>query len=72
LLIISGMDFLSAVSAIISTINNAGPGLREVGPATTYAVLTDFQTWVCTASMLVGRLEVFVLVVLMTPAFWRE
>lgn len=72
LLIISGMDFLPAVSAIVSTINNAGPGLREIGPSTTYHVLSDFQTWVCTASMLIGRLEVFVLVVLMTPTFWRE
>lgn len=72
LLLLSGMDFLSAFSAIIATINNAGPGLGSVGPASNFAVLSDFQTWVCTVSMLVGRLEVFVLVVLLTPAFWRD
>ncbi|MDE2148521.1 MAG: TrkH family potassium uptake protein [Gammaproteobacteria bacterium] len=72
LLIVSGLDFLSAFSAVIATINNAGPGLHLVGPAANYAGLTDFQTWVCAASMLVGRLEIFVLIVPLTPAFWRE
>ena len=43
-----------------------------MGPSGTYAPLTDFQTWVCTASMLLGRLEIFVLIVPFTPAFWRE
>ncbi len=72
LLILSGMDFVSAFTAIIATINDAGPGLGVVGPGKTYAALSDFQTWICTASMLIGRLEVFVLVVLLTPAFWRD
>ncbi len=72
LLLISGLDFMSSFSAVIATINNAGPGLGVVGPAGTYEPLTDFQTWVCTASMLVGRLEVFVIIVPFTPAFWRE
>ena len=49
-----------------------GPGLGAVGPASNYAVLTDFQTWVCTLTMLLGRLELFTLVVLVTPAFWRK
>jgi len=43
-----------------------------VGPATTYAVLTDFQTWVLTAAMLLGRLELFTLLIIFTPAFWRR
>ena len=72
LLLISGLDFLSSFTAVIATINNAGPGLGAVGPSGTYAPLTDFQTWVCTASMLLGRLEIFVLIVPFTPAFWRE
>lgn len=72
LLIFSGMDFLSAFSAIIATINNAGPGLRLVGPATNYAGLNDFQTWVCIVSMLLGRLEIFMLLVPLTPAFWSR
>ena len=59
-------------SAIVACINNTGPGLNLVGPATTYAVLTDFQTWVCTAAMLLGRLELFTLIVVFTPGFWRQ
>src|SRR5258706_607043 len=49
-----------------------GPGLNQVGPATTYAALSDFQTWVCTVAMLIGRLELFTLFVVVTPAFWRK
>jgi len=72
ILMVSGLDAVTAFSAIISTMNNAGPGLGIVGPAGTYQPLTDFQTWVCTVAMLVGRLEVFVLVVLLTPTFWKD
>ena len=72
ILIASGLDVFSAFSAIVATINNTGPGLGQVGPATTYAVLTDFQTWVCSFSMLLGRLELFTLLVVLTPAFWRK
>ena len=57
---------------MLACINNAGPGLNLVGPAGNYALLTDFQTWVCTLTMLLGRLELFTLVVLVTPAFWRK
>jgi trk system potassium uptake protein TrkH len=56
-LVASGLDFVSSFSAVIACINNAGPGLNQVGPATNYSVLTDFQTWVCTFAMLLGRLE---------------
>jgi trk system potassium uptake protein TrkH len=72
LLMGSGLDAVTAFSAIIATINNTGPGLNEVGPATTYASLSDFQTWVCTIAMLAGRLELFTLFVVLTPAFWRK
>ena len=67
-----GLDFITAFSAVTACINNMGPGLGQVGPATTYAVLTDFQTWVCTIAMLLGRLELFTLLVVFTPAFWRK
>ena len=72
LLVATGLDALSAFSAVIASINNTGPGLNQVGPATTYAVLTDFQTWVCTIAMLLGRLELFALLIIFTPAFWRR
>ena len=68
----SGLDIVTAVSAVVASINNTGPGLNQVGPATTYEVLTDFQTWVCTFAMLLGRLEIFTLLVVLTPAFWRR
>jgi trk system potassium uptake protein TrkH len=71
-LLISGLDFISAFSAIIACINNAGPGLGLVGPANNYGALTDFQTWVCTAAMLIGRLEIFTVLILFTPHFWRR
>ena len=72
LLSISGLEIVTAFSAIVASINNTGPGLNQVGPATTFAVLSDFQTWVCTFAMLLGRLEIFTLLVVLTPAFWRK
>jgi len=71
-LLISGMDFISAFSAILACINNFGPGLGAVGPSSNYAALNDFQTWVCTFAMLVGRLEIFTVLILFTPHFWRR
>jgi trk system potassium uptake protein TrkH len=70
-LVISGLDFMSAFTGVIACINNAGPGLNQVGPAANYAVLSDFQTWVLAFVMLLGRLEVLSLLVLFTPDFWR-
>lgn len=72
LMTLSGLDVLTAFSAIVATINNTGPGLGQVGPAHTYAVFNDFQIWVCTFSMLLGRLELFTLLVVLTPAFWKK
>ena len=71
-LLASGLDFLSAVSAIIASINNAGPGLNVVGPGTNYGALSDFQLWMCTAAMFLGRVEIFTVLILFTPTFWRK
>ena len=68
----SGMDFISAFTSIIACINNAGPGLGEVGPGQNYASLTVFQHWVCIFAMLAGRLEIFTLLIVFTPGFWRK
>jgi trk system potassium uptake protein TrkH len=68
----SGLDFISSFTAIIACINSAGPGLGKVGPSANYGVLTDFQTWICSIAMFVGRIEVFTLLILFTPAFWRK
>ncbi|MGI9246801.1 MAG: TrkH family potassium uptake protein [Steroidobacteraceae bacterium] len=72
LLLASGLDFISAFSAVIASINNMGPGLGVVGPASNYQGLSDFQTWVCSFAMLLGRLEIFSVLVLLTPTFWRK
>lgn len=72
LLIFTGLDFISAFTAVIACINNAGPGLGEVGPATNYGSLSDYQTWILSFTMLLGRLEVFSLLILFTPQFWRK
>jgi trk system potassium uptake protein TrkH len=72
MLLLSHMDFISAFTAVIASINNAGPGLGAVGPATNYAGLSNFQTWVCTAAMFLGRIELFTFFVLFTPMYWRK
>ncbi len=72
LLLASGLDIVSALSAAVACINNTGPGLGQVGPSGNYQGLSDFQTWVLTCTMLLGRLELFSILVLLTPAFWRE
>jgi trk system potassium uptake protein TrkH len=72
LLVFTGLDAITAFTAIVAMVNNTGPGLGEVGPSTTFAVLEDFQTWVCSFAMLLGRLEIFTLLVVLTPAFWRR
>jgi len=72
LLLLTDLDVVTAFTAVIACINNTGPGLNEVGPATTYQGLSDFATWVCTFAMLVGRLELMSVLVLFTPAFWRK
>ena len=72
LLAATGLDFVTAFSAIVACINNLGPGLGQVGPATNFALLDDFQTWLCSAAMLLGRLELLTVLVLFSPSFWRK
>lgn len=72
LLLLSGMDPITAVSATLASVNNVGPGLGEVGPASNYAGLSEFQLWVCSAAMLLGRLELLTLLVVLMPSFWKD
>jgi trk system potassium uptake protein len=71
-LLLTGMDFVSAFTATISSINNTVPSLGVVGPAHNYAGLSDAQTWVCTLAMFLGRIELFTFLVLFTRTFWRK
>lgn len=68
----SGLPIVTAFSAAVACLNNTGPGLDAVGPTQNYSVLSDFQTWLCTFAMVLGRLEIFTLLVVLTPAFWRK
>jgi trk system potassium uptake protein TrkH len=72
LLLFSGLDVVTAFTAVVACVNNIGPGLGLVGPAGNFSPLSDFQTWVCTAAMLLGRLELLSVLVLFTPQFWRR
>ncbi len=71
-LLLTGLDILSAFTAVVACINNTGPGLGQVGPSGNYQGLSDAQTWICTVVMLLGRLELFAVLVLCTPQFWRR
>lgn len=68
----TGLDVVTAFSAIIACINNIGPGLGPVGPAGNYGTLNAVQLWICSVAMLVGRLELLSVLVLLTPQFWRR
>jgi trk system potassium uptake protein TrkH len=67
-----GVDFLTAVSAVATTLGNVGPGLGQVGPSEHFAYLPVASKWVLIACMLFGRLEIFTLLVLLFPEFWRK
>jgi trk system potassium uptake protein TrkH len=71
-MLLSGMDFISAFSAVVASVNNLGPGLGPVGPMGNFQGLTDFQTWICTIAMILGRLEILSVLVLFSSAFWRK
>ena len=70
LLMMTGLDQITAFSAVAATMNNLGPGLGDV--ALHYADISNFAKWVLCFAMLMGRLEIFTLLVLLTPAFWRK
>jgi trk system potassium uptake protein TrkH len=70
ILMATGLDQVTAFSAVAATLNNLGPGLGDVG--SNYASLNDIAKWVLTLAMLLGRLEIFTVLVLLSPAFWRR
>ena len=70
LLLATGLDQVTAWSAVGAAINNLGPGLGEV--AAHYGNIPDTAKWILCFAMLLGRLEIFTLLILFTPAFWRN
>tara|TARA_B100001109_G_C18623623_1_gene362688 strand:+ start:33 stop:632 length:600 start_codon:yes stop_codon:yes gene_type:complete len=73
LLSISGLDFLTAISGAASAISNVGPGMGEmIGPDGNYKELPAVSKWILSIGMLLGRLELFAVLVLFFPSFWRN
>ncbi len=70
MLMATGLDQVTAFSAVAATLNNLGPGLGEV--SANYKEISDFSKWLLCLSMLMGRLEIFTLLVVLTPMFWRK
>ena len=73
LLSISGLDFLTSISGAASAISNVGPGLGDmIGPNGNYKAIPDLSKWILSIGMLLGRLELFAVLVLFFPSFWRN
>ncbi len=73
LLSISGLDFITSISGAASSISNVGPGLGDIiGPNGNYKDIPDISKWILSAGMLLGRLELFAVLVLFFPSFWRN
>lgn len=70
---LTGVDFMASLTGVIASIGNIGPGLGNVvGPCCTFQPLNDAAKWLMSFSMLLGRLEIFTLLILFTPNFWRR
>ncbi len=69
---LEGLDLFSAMSAVAATLGNIGPGFGAVGPSETFALFSPFSKLLLSLFMLLGRLELFTLLVIFTPGFWRE
>ena len=73
LVAMTGLDFETAFSAVVACITNSGPGIGPiVGPAGTFAPLSDFAKYMLVLAMLLGRLEVLTVLVIFTKSFWRN
>ena len=70
---LSGLDFITSVSAAATSISNVGPGLGNViGPNGNFSLLPDISKWILSLAMILGRLELFAILVLFLPSFWRN
>ncbi len=72
ILAISGMGFLESIGGLITCLGGVGPGLGLVGPAGNFSYIPDFSKWFLSFIMLIGRLELFTVLLLFTPTFWKN
>ena len=67
-----GVDFLTAIGSAAASLGNIGPGIGSVGPVDNYAHIPTIGKWYLSVLMLIGRLELFTVLILFTPYFWRR
>ncbi len=67
-----GLDLISAIGAVATSLGNIGPGFGSVGPIENFYHVAPFGKWVLSALMLLGRLEIFTIIIILTPAFWKK
>lgn len=72
ILTLTGLDVVSSMSGVVACMSTVGPGLGTVGPMANYAHLSDLAKWTLNACMLVGRLELYTVIVVFSAAFWRR
>jgi trk system potassium uptake protein TrkH len=73
LLSLTGLDFVTAISGAATSISNVGPGLGElIGPNGNFSQLPNSSKWILSAGMILGRLELFAILVLLLPSFWKQ
>ena len=73
LLSINGLDLISALSAAATAISNVGPGLGDtIGPNGNFSEISNNSKWILSFAMILGRLELFAILVLFIPSFWRK
>jgi len=72
LVALSGVDFLTSIGAVATCLGNVGPGLGDVGPVDNFASLPTFSKWILAFLMLLGRLELFTVLILFSPYFWNK
>jgi trk system potassium uptake protein TrkH len=68
----SGLDTMTSFASVAATIGNVGPGLGLVGPVNNYLSIPDLGKWVLIFCMLLGRLEIYTVIILLAPAYWRK
>jgi len=67
-----GMDLITSVAAVAATIGNVGPGLGMVGPTQNYEMIPYFGKWLLILCMLLGRLEIYTIITLFIPEYWKK
>lgn len=72
LISLQGLDMISSMSAVASTLGNIGVGFGSVGPSGSYAVLSPVSKLLLSFFMLLGRLELFTMLAVLSPGFWKE